>query len=100
MAPTTEEEDADPEHKLPRITFSVQKAADAPGPLTIFLFDDEESSWHRYWGATIKNRSCDEIKSIAKATISNAVRIRLPPLALEHSGSPLAAHATGAGSQR
>jgi len=72
VAPTTAEEDADPEHKLPRITFSVQKAADAPGPLTIFLFDDEDNSWHRFWGSSIKNRSCDEIKGIAKAVVTNA----------------------------
>mmetsp|Transcript_23270 Transcript_23270/g.45169 ORF Transcript_23270/g.45169 Transcript_23270/m.45169 type:complete len:559 (+) Transcript_23270:48-1724(+) len=68
VAPTTEEEDKDPEHKLPRITFSVK----SPGPLTIFLFDDEENSWHKFWGKRMQNRTCDEIKSHAKATITNA----------------------------
>mmetsp|Transcript_17802 Transcript_17802/g.44975 ORF Transcript_17802/g.44975 Transcript_17802/m.44975 type:complete len:555 (+) Transcript_17802:37-1701(+) len=72
VAPTTKEEDADPEHKLPRITFSVQKSADAPGPITLFLFDDEANSWHQFWGSNVQNRTCDEIKGIAKAVISNA----------------------------
>ena len=68
VAPTTPEQDADPENKLPRITFTVSSRENPshllrnyceyvlqqlsqvqrqPGasPITLFLFDDEKNSW-------------------------------------------------------
>ena len=68
VAPTTDEDDKDPQHLLPRLTFEVKREQQSP-PLTVFLFDDEESSWPRFWSMILRNSTCEEMVSHAKATI-------------------------------
>ena len=84
VPPTTDEDDKDPNHLLPRVTFQVSCAAvclavlheystDASGPqqvkredssprVTVFLFDDEASSWPLFWRMMVQNKSCDELR--------------------------------------
>jgi hypothetical protein len=31
-------------------------------PLTVFLFDDEESSWPQFWRMVVQNKTCDELR--------------------------------------
>ena len=66
---TTDEDDKDPQHLLPRLTFEVKREANSP-PLTVFLFDDEASSWPLFWQLTVRNNSCEAMRTHAKATIS------------------------------
>ena len=68
VAPTTEEADKDPNHLLPRLTFEVKREPDTP-PVAVFLFDDEMSSWPAFWGGAIANKSCEELKPLAKAAV-------------------------------
>mmetsp|Transcript_27227 Transcript_27227/g.71752 ORF Transcript_27227/g.71752 Transcript_27227/m.71752 type:complete len:235 (+) Transcript_27227:380-1084(+) len=38
--------------------------------MTLFLFDDEKSSWPVFWELTMKNRSCEEMMTSAKVVVS------------------------------
>jgi len=69
VPPTTEEMDADPDKLLPRLTFSLDRLKDAP-PVTLFLFDDEDNSYAAFWHAVLKNQTCDSVKKVAKATMT------------------------------
>jgi len=69
VGPTTDEDDKDPNHDLPRLTFEV-KREEKTAPVTIFLFDDEANSWPAFWKMLLANKTCDEMSQHAKATIS------------------------------
>ena len=66
---TTEEENKDPDHKLPRLTVKITRKDSWP-PLTVFFFDDEHNSWDVFWKKNMMGRSCEEISKAAKATIT------------------------------
>eukprot|EP00960_Hanusia_phi_P008888 255210-Hanusia_phi.AAC.1 len=66
---TTDEQEKDPDHLLPRLSLQISRHEAAP-PLTVFFFDDERNSWDLFWKKNMMGRSCEEIHAAAKATIT------------------------------
>ena len=55
----------------------VKREPNSP-PLTVFLFDDEESSWPQFWRMVVQNKTCDELRCAGTRvdwSVRNAVAV-------------------------
>ena len=67
-------------------------------PLTVFLFDDEESSWPQFWRMVVQNKTCDELRC-ASTLVEMCARRHVPRLTPFHvppSDNKSSAHAKAA----